>query len=228
MPSWGKTLLSLGLALGLRWLAVPVFEQNFKVYPHFKTPLTDLRELKEMFYMYENFGEFFTGPKQIAQSELLLLALFKVHTYSGKSEMAVKLALAASEALSLLTQLLIFHNVFGATKKKEAYTSLAFYYILFNPMSIISGFSNLGVFNDTLFYMLALVSLWRLPGLLLIAFSIIVAYFDPRAIFLLLPITVAQARKTGDAAFTITMTRVTMLAAALSGLFYLLHTLSPA
>ena len=43
--------------------------------------------------------------------------------------------------------------------KKMKYTSLAFYWIVFNPISLIGGFTYIGSFNDALFYIVAVAPL---------------------------------------------------------------------
>ena len=76
---------------------------------------------------------------------------------------------------------------------------MAFSWIIFNPISLIGGFTNLGSFNDALFYLLVLWPILdesptlRNPifmGLL----NAVVTYFDPRLIFLMIPFSVLQAR----------------------------------
>lgn len=51
------------------------------MYPHFKTPLNDVRELKEMFYTYEHYGDFYLNTRQVGQSEYLLLALYHLQKH---------------------------------------------------------------------------------------------------------------------------------------------------
>ena len=97
-----------------------------------------------------------------------------------------------------MLQLIIFGIVYSATEKKEVYTSIAFAWIIFNPVSLLAGFTNLGSLNDTLFYLLVLLPiadepLLRNPNVLGLA-NAIVTYFDPRLIFVMIPFTVLQAR----------------------------------
>lgn len=49
----------------LKWLMFPLFQTYFKTFPHFSTPLNNIREVKEMFYMYETTGEFYPDTVQI-------------------------------------------------------------------------------------------------------------------------------------------------------------------
>jgi hypothetical protein len=116
----------------------------------------------------------------------------------GKSALSLKILLALFESANMATQLAIFHTVFSISNKKEEYTSLAFYFILFNPIALVGGFSNIGAFNDTMLHLLILAPL--IGGKLLTdryvlaAGATLVAYFNPQLIFCLLPITVLQAR----------------------------------
>ena len=75
---------------------------------------------------------------------------------------------------------------------------LALCWIVFNPISLVGGFTNLGALNDAIFY---LVALWPLldegairhPAVMAIL-NTVAAYFDPRVIFLMIPLSVMQAR----------------------------------
>ena len=56
-----------GAGLLLRWfcadhIAITVLQK----YAPFNTPLIDVRDLKEQFYMYEKTGEFFSSPQQVS------------------------------------------------------------------------------------------------------------------------------------------------------------------
>lgn len=73
--------LMLLLSTALKWILFPLFRGYFRIYPHFQTPLNDIRELKEMFYMYETKGEFYPNTLQIGQSELLLYSLYHLQHY---------------------------------------------------------------------------------------------------------------------------------------------------
>ena len=44
--------------------------------------MTDIRELREIFYNYEKTGEFYAGPNSVAQSEIYLNFLYFVHKIS--------------------------------------------------------------------------------------------------------------------------------------------------
>ena len=94
--------------------------------------------------------------------------------------------------------MIIFGIVYSATDKKEMYTMIAFAWIIFNPISLLGGFTNLGSFNDSLFYLLVLLPIADEAVLrnanFLGAVNAIVAYFDPRLIFLMIPFSVLQSR----------------------------------
>jgi hypothetical protein len=68
------------------------------------------------------------------------------------------------ESMELQLKLSIFYMVYSATLKKEPYVQLAFYFILFSPFSMWSGsgYANVGVFNNVLFYSYILVTLKNL------------------------------------------------------------------
>ena len=108
------------------------------------------------------------------------------------------MCLAVFEVISTLSQIIIFGIAYSATEKKEKYTALAFAWIIFNPISLIGGFTNLGAFNDALFYILVLIPLTEETALrhpiFLGILNAIVSYFDPRVIFLMIPFSVLQAR----------------------------------
>ena len=104
------------------------------------------------------------------------------------------MCLAIFETISTLLQLIIFGVVYSATEKKEKYTAMAFGWVIFNPISMIGGFTNLGSLNDALFYLLVMLpiadeSMLRNPYFLGFMNSV-VAYFDPRVIFLMIPFSI--------------------------------------
>ena len=87
------------------------------------------------------------------------------------------------------------------TEKKSYYTNLAFYWVIFNPISLVAGFTNLGSFNDALFYIVTLLPLFgdeEAPFLNSAGFcaftNAMLAYFDPRLLFVTIPLTVIQSR----------------------------------
>ena len=134
----------------------------------------------------------------MSQSEYLLYILYFMHQAMPENDEVLFLYISIFEVISLLIQLIIFGVVYSATDKKETYTMIAFAWILFNPISLLGGFTNLGSFNDTLFYLLVLLPICGEPVLrnanLLGTVNSIVAYFDPRLIFVMIPFTVLQAR----------------------------------
>ena len=75
---------------------------------------------------------------------------------------------------------------------------MAFAWIVFNPIALIGGFTNLGSLNDAIFY---LVAIWPLLDekssrhpVIFAILNTMATYFDPRIIFLVMPLTVMQAR----------------------------------
>lgn len=134
----------------------------------------------------------------IGQSDLLLRALYFICETMQGGDTALRIVLSIADVVSLLLQLAVFKLVFEPTAKKEAYTMATFYWILFNPVSILGGntHGNLGAFNDCLWYTIIYYSILgarkhtRCPHLLIL--NIIAVYFDPRLIFLLIPICVIQ------------------------------------
>ena len=66
LPSPAVTFISIMIGLGIRWFVANTYTAyQLKQYPHFTTPLNDVRELREMFYTYEKKGKFFTAPSQV-------------------------------------------------------------------------------------------------------------------------------------------------------------------
>jgi hypothetical protein len=77
------TLFIIGCVI--RWhFANSDLAAKLMIFPHFRSPLNDLRELREMFYTYETTGSFFNGPHQVGQSELLLHAIYWVYCLGEK------------------------------------------------------------------------------------------------------------------------------------------------
>ena len=75
---------------------------------------------------------------------------------------------------------------------------MAFAWIIFNPFSMIGGFTNLGSLNDAIFYLVAIWPLldeksFRNPVIFAII-NTMATYFDPRIIFLVMPLSVMQSR----------------------------------
>ena len=58
-------LALLAIVLRLAPLFLPDLQRSFASIPHFKTPLTDLREVREMFFTYQHYGEWYLNPQQI-------------------------------------------------------------------------------------------------------------------------------------------------------------------
>ena len=73
-------VLMLGIAL--RAICFNSVGTEIKKYAHFNTPMTDPRELRELFYTYEKTGEFYAGPNSVAQSELYLKLLYAINQVS--------------------------------------------------------------------------------------------------------------------------------------------------
>ena len=73
IPSLGYTVLMAAVSIGIRsTIGAYVFDTHLKKYPHFTTPLIEMREMKEMFYTYQKTGNFLNSPIQIGQSEYLV------------------------------------------------------------------------------------------------------------------------------------------------------------
>ena len=117
-----------------------------------------------------------------------------MHSAMPENDEVLFVYIGIFEVISVLLQLIIFGIVYSATDKKEMYTMIAFAWIIFNPISLFGGFTNLGSFNDALFYFLVLLPIADEAVLrnanLLGAINAIVAYFDPRLIFLMIPFSV--------------------------------------
>ena len=66
LPTPIVTFLGIVFAVVVRTFASHTLTAwQLKEYPHFTTPLNDLRELREMFFTYEKTGQFFAGPSQV-------------------------------------------------------------------------------------------------------------------------------------------------------------------
>lgn len=124
------------------------------------TPLTDLREVRELFYTYETRGVFYAGPNGVAQSELYLYLLYQLsQSLAGSGNDGIMLAVGIFESISVLIQLIAFHIVYSTTPKKAPYATAALTWIIFNPISLASAFAQLGTLNDCLFYLLFMLPL---------------------------------------------------------------------
>ena len=170
-------------------------QKHLQLYAHFNTPLVDPRELRETFNTYERTGKFFARPLQIGQSEMYLHFLWTMNKTLGESGLdGVFITTALFEALSILIQIAIFHHVFNITDKKASYAGAVLFFVAVNPIQLIGGLCHLGSFNDFLFYLLILFPLIgdsqaRKPSINSMV-NALCSYFDPRLLFLLIPITV--------------------------------------
>ena len=192
--------LLLVLGLLLRWICANSVGSELKKYAHFNTPMTDPRELRELFYIYEKTGEFYAGPNTVAQSELYLKILYTVNQISleqGGFDL-IYIFVGLFEALSIVCQLIIFHLVFSATEKKADQAGFVLCWIVFNPLQVLGSFANFGSLSDCLFYVLIMLPMledeqtrYRSTTCIL---NVILSYFDPRLLLLLVPITVIQSR----------------------------------
>lgn len=116
----------------------------FKTFPHFYTPLNDLREVKEMLYMYESKQEFYPHTLQIGQSEYLLLGLHHLIKVVDLTYILFTLDLVL-----MLLRLLVVSQT--SIRNKET----AYLLVCFNPLSLFGqGVLNIGAFNDILFTLL--------------------------------------------------------------------------
>lgn len=115
------------------------------------------------------------------------------------------------EATTLILKLCIFNLVFQVTNKKESWTMLTFYYVMFNPISMWSGNShaNIGAFNDMIFYLIIWMTIHMTRGTpffnnyLLSCMNVLFVYFDIRNIFLVMIFSVIQleCQKTKSGAY---------------------------
>ena len=151
----------LVVSLAFRWsIGIGIFNSVFARYPHFSGPVIDTREMKEMFFNFSRKGHFVISPTQIGQSDLLLRALyFGFETMKGGDNF-LKIVLSSADLVSTLLQLALFKLAFSVTAKKQGYTDMAFYWILFSPLTLFGGncHANLGAFNDCLWYALVYFS----------------------------------------------------------------------
>lgn len=147
-------------------------------------------------YTYEQTQHFFSGPTEVGQSELLLHFINRVYQASGKQDLSLQLLLASFEMANILVQLAIFYKAYAITQKKENDTNTALFFIMFNPISLLGGFNNLASFNDFLWHLMILAPLTEMLSLRLVlaVLAVIVTYFNPGAIFCLIPLIVLQAR----------------------------------
>jgi len=194
VPSLTYTAFLATISMTIRsTIGAYIFDTHLKKYPHFTTPLIEMREMKEMFYTYQQTGNFLNSPIQIGQSEYLVRLYFFVYQQWG--DLGLKATLTGIDALTLILQLAVFRMIFSATEKKAQYTGLVFYWILFNPISLFAGntHANLGGFNDMLWYLIMYltISATRQPTgpsgsslTYLTALNIACCYFDPRFLML--------------------------------------------
>lgn len=118
-------MIASGLAL--RFVTQPFYEKYISVYPHFKTPLIDMRELKEMIFTYEHYGTFYLHSKQIGQSELLLHAIYKL-----QGVIPLEQTLQVLYAITFLCSFFI-------VKKLSGKNWIALFWLAFSPISILGG-----------------------------------------------------------------------------------------
>ena len=150
-------------ALARQLISGTHFNLDMRGYPHFTSPLNDVREIREMLYMYERTGKFYARPSQIGQSELLMkliyffAKLFEDEHGRMNSSSAIYFVSAISELASMIAQLITFYSVYSISRAKSKFTNLAMYWIVFNPISLIGGFTYIGSFNDALFYICAIL-----------------------------------------------------------------------
>jgi len=153
--------LLIVLGLCLRWICLNQFGADVKKYAHFSTPMTDVRELREVFYTYEKTGEFYAGPNSVAQSELYLQILYHMNKLAIESAgfEVLYVFVGLFESLSILFQVITFYIVFSATDKKADQAGFVLCWILFNPIQVLGGFSHFGSLSDCLFYLIIMLPL---------------------------------------------------------------------
>lgn len=160
MPSVQWMAFLFVITCSMRWmLSGSNLVSSLMVFPHFKSPLNDIRELKEQLYTYEQTQKFFSGPTEVGQSELLLHFINRIYQASGKQDFSLQILLASFEMANILVQLFIFYKAYAITQKKENDTNMALYFIMFNPISLLGGFNNLASFNDFLWHLMILAPL---------------------------------------------------------------------
>ena len=108
MPSMTHTLVVLILGFVARvCMTCSQLNETMRGYPHFTSPLNNIRELKEMLYLYGRTGDFYAKPSQVGQSELLMKFLFwlkedfKDDTQSGSNQ-AIACVSGISEIASMI------------------------------------------------------------------------------------------------------------------------------
>ena len=139
-----KLVVQLVVATALKWLMFQLLDESIQLFPHFVTPLNDIKELREQFYMYETKGDFYYSENCIGQSEYLLLLYYQIQKH-----IAIEWVLALSDFLSTLMQLYILNQL------KPKYLSVLQLGVIFNPASIFGGgIQNIGALNDTIYYTL--------------------------------------------------------------------------
>ena len=144
-----KVAIMVVLATVTKIIMSSAMQGFFKTFPHFYTPLNDLRELKEMLFMYETKGEFYLHTLQIGQSEYLLLALHHLIQFIDLSYIFFTLDL-------VLLLLRLYVVSLTAIKNKET----AYMLVIFNPLTLFGqGLTNIGTFNDILFTSLIVLML---------------------------------------------------------------------
>ena len=99
----------------------------FRLFPHFQTPLTDLREVREMLFQYEFGGEFYSNSMQIGQSELLLKCVY----FLQKHFVRVEHQLIAADWLLTLSRLLLVEQICPKNQRTFMYG-----FVLLNPLTI--------------------------------------------------------------------------------------------
>lgn len=115
---------------------------------------------------------------------------------ANKHDLALRLILAAFEMGKMAAQILLFHKAYQGTAKKEGDTNLALFFIIFNPISLIGGFTNLQSFADALWYLLILAPLTVVGTgpIVLVLMAQVVAYFNPGVVMCLIPLFVLITR----------------------------------
>ena len=88
----------------------------------------------------------------------------------------------------------IFQVVYSATTKKADHAMFVLCWIAFNPIQVLCGFAHIGSLSDCLFYLIMMMPLidadWANSPVFSSLLSVVAVYFDPRLLFLTVPIVI--------------------------------------
>ena len=178
-----RVFIMVGVATIAKFVAFMFLENTINDFPHFITPMNDIREVKETLFAYEKKGTFYAHTEQIGQSELLLKMLYYC-------PIDIRWPIALFDLLSTLSQLWLLSTV--TIRHKEIIQLL----IVFNPFTVFGGgIQNIQSFNDFLF-VLVVVFAYKQRKYTCYILGALATYFDPRIVFIVLALSVLQSRQT--------------------------------